>query len=99
VPQIGEVPDSIAVGEFILHQNTHLPQQSIDNRALFVDAISGKSFNIKDIQTRVEWLARALAQQLDWAPNKGSPWDKVVAIYGLNTVCGPYFSTTSLYRE
>lgn len=76
-----EVPDSVAVGDFVLGRNT-----APHDNALFVDAISGQSYTRKVLQSRVDCLARGLAQDFHWSPNTGSPWDKVVAIYCLNTV-------------
>lgn len=36
---------------------------------------------------RVEHLARTMAQEFGWQPNKGTEWDKVAGIFALNTVC------------
>lgn len=86
VPQIsGAAPDTQTVGEFVLDPNSRLPLQTAGTPP-FVDAISGKSYLIENLRERVELLARSLAQNLGWSPNAGDPWDKVVAIYSINTV-------------
>jgi hypothetical protein len=36
---------------------------------------------------RVEHLARGLSNEFQWHPNKGTEWDKIVAIFALNAVC------------
>ncbi|KAL3482093.1 hypothetical protein BJX99DRAFT_82061 [Aspergillus californicus] len=86
VPQIPcEIPDSITVGEFALQGNANLPPQC-GGKAPFVDAITGKSYSSKVLLERVEWLSRALSQELGWSPNEGAPEDKVVGIYSWNTL-------------
>lgn len=35
---------------------------------------------------RADFLARALAKRLDFSPNEGVEWDKVVSIFSVNTV-------------
>jgi hypothetical protein len=94
----GEIPDSVAVGEFVLDNNTRLPLQSA-GKPPFLDAISGKSYSIETLRARVEWLARALARDLGWSPDKETPWDKVVAIHSLNTVSSQRLSTHRVSRE
>ncbi|KAL4941950.1 hypothetical protein BDV06DRAFT_212245 [Aspergillus oleicola] len=85
VPPIpGTIPDSTSVGDFVLAQGglTGLTGPN----APFVDGISGVSYSIEVLRQRVENLARSLAARLDWLPTRGSPWEKVVAIYSVNTV-------------
>jgi len=86
VPNIPwEIPDSLPLGQFALdgldatfHRDPAKP--------LVVDGITGKSYSRDVLRQRVEWLAGGLARKLGWSVNEGSPWDKVVAIYSLNTV-------------
>jgi hypothetical protein len=35
---------------------------------------------------RIDHLARALSEELQFKPNTGSEWDKVVGVFSLNTV-------------
>lgn len=39
---------------------------------------------------RVDHLARTLSKEFGWDPNQGTEWDKVAAIFALNTVGGGY---------
>ena len=80
-----EIPDSVPLGQFTLN-GLDANFQRDSTKPLVVDGITGKSYSRDDIQQRVEWLAAGLARELGWSVNEGSPWDKVVAIYSLNTV-------------
>ncbi|KAM3544151.1 hypothetical protein ARSEF1564_002892 [Beauveria bassiana] len=81
VPSLDQsAPDQTTVGDFVL-SNHVTPKKD----APFLDAISGHIYTMEMLKTRVDCLARGLAKDLDWSPNVGSPWDKVVAIYSLNT--------------
>ncbi|KAF1732900.1 4-coumarate--CoA ligase-like 2 [Beauveria bassiana] len=81
VPSLDQsAPDQTTVGDFVL-SNHVTPKKD----APFLDAISGHVYTMEMLKTRVDSLARGLAKDLDWSPNVGSPWDKVVAIYSLNT--------------
>jgi hypothetical protein len=87
VPPIpGEVPDSVPLSTFALSGSGDDVVSQDASRPLLVDGLSGKTFSRETLRQRVESLARALAQRLGWSPNEGSPWDKVVAIYSLNSV-------------
>ena len=86
VPDIPwEIPDSIPLGQVALAGLNGVSEKSATD-VLLVDGVSGKSYSRADLNQRVEWLAGGLAKELGWSTNDGSPWDKVVAIYSLNTV-------------
>ena len=86
VPNVsGLIPETLSVGEFVLNGDPCRPPTG-RGREPFVEAISGRSVSIEVLTDRVDRLARALAKELGWSPNEGSPWDKVVAIFSLNTV-------------
>ncbi|KAK0633799.1 hypothetical protein B0T14DRAFT_507874 [Immersiella caudata] len=78
------VPDSLPLGEFTLNGADGVPRD--DSKPVVIDGVSGKQYSREDLRQRVEWLAAGLVERLGWAPNQGSPWDKVVAIYSLNTI-------------
>ncbi|EGX96626.1 AMP dependent CoA ligase, putative [Cordyceps militaris CM01] len=86
-------PDQVPIGDYVL--SNHVLSK---NDAPFVDAISGHVYTMAMLRTRVESLARGLAADLNWSPNTGSPEEKVVAIYSLNTVAlsGPLL--TIMYK-
>lgn len=48
--------------------------------------LSGRTYSIREMIQRVDHLARALSKELEWKPNEGSEWDKVLGIFALNTV-------------
>ncbi|KAK0701266.1 hypothetical protein B0H67DRAFT_595721 [Lasiosphaeris hirsuta] len=86
VPDIPwEIPDSIPLSQFVLEGVKSASHQEA-TEALIVDGLSGKSYSRSDLHERVEWLAGGLSKELGWSTNKGSPWDKVAAIYSLNTI-------------
>ncbi|KAK4169041.1 hypothetical protein QBC43DRAFT_296370 [Cladorrhinum sp. PSN259] len=87
VPSIkGDIPDSISLGQFTLEGHRDATFQILSKHKLFVDGITGKSYSREILGQRMEWLACALAKNLGWSVNEGSPWDRVVAIYCLNTI-------------
>lgn len=80
-------PDSIPVSQFMLDDAYgRCPLKS--SRNPFTCGLSGKTYTAVEVAERVEHLARGLAKEFGWHPNKGTEWDKVVGIYALNTVCG-----------
>jgi len=56
------------------------------SRPPFICGLTGKSFSALEVKERVDYLARGLAKEFGWAPNKGSEWDKVVGVFSVNTV-------------
>lgn len=78
-------PDSIPICDFVFDEK--YGRQSL-NKALdpFLCGITTKSYSAVEVRDRVELLARGLAKETGWNPNKGSEWDKVVGIFAVNTV-------------
>lgn len=80
-----EPPDSIPISEFMLNEKYgHHPFTSA--RALFTCGLTGAEYSTLEVRDRVDYLARALSQELGWQPNSGTEWDKVVAVFSVNTV-------------
>lgn len=52
----------------------------------FTCGLTGKTYNSLDVRERVDLLARGLAKELGMQPNEGSEWDKVIAVFSVNTV-------------
>ncbi len=48
--------------------------------------MTGKTYTISEVKDRVDKLARGLSKELGLQPNKGSEWDKVIAVFSVNTV-------------
>ena len=76
-----EAPDWLTVGDFVLGT-----KGAPGDKAPFVDPLSNQTYTIETLRLRVDHLARGLAEDLNWSPNEGSPWDKVVGVFSLNTV-------------
>jgi hypothetical protein len=47
---------------------------------------SGRTYTAWEMAGRVEHLARGLSEEFQWNPNKGTEWDKIIAIFALNAV-------------
>ncbi|RDL41605.1 Acetyl-CoA synthetase-like protein [Venustampulla echinocandica] len=78
-------PDSIPISEFLFNEayGRHPIKAS---RNPYTCGITGLTYTASEQVDRVELLARSLANEFGWHPNKGSEWDKVVGIFALNTV-------------
>ncbi|RKL00734.1 hypothetical protein BFJ68_g12600 [Fusarium oxysporum] len=48
--------------------------------------VTGKSRTAEEVAQRVDFLARGLAKTVGFDPHDGTAWDRVVAIYALNTI-------------
>lgn len=78
-------PDSISIHDFILDENYGRHPLGY-SRPIFTCGITGKSYSALEVKERVDYLARGLAKELGWQPNKGSEWDKVIGVFSLNTL-------------
>lgn len=90
-------PDSITIGDFMLDEayGRHPLGYSYPP---FTCGLSGKEYSALEAKDRVEFLARGLAKELGWEPNQGNEWDKVVALFSVNTVCRRIISTHGDWR-
>ena len=79
------IPDSIPVSQFVFDEK--YGRASLRNsKPPFVCGLSGAQYSTLEVKERVDFLARALAADLNWSPNEGSEWDKVITIFAHNTV-------------
>ena len=83
-PPLPEIPN-VSLCDFIFDERygrgsfkTSLPA--------YVDGITGREVSIVELKDNVDKLARGLASELAWTPNRGDELSKVVAIFALNTV-------------
>ena len=78
-------PDSVSIFDFMFDEQygRHPLEKS---KAPFANGISGQEYSAFEVRDRVEFLARALARELDWNPNTGTEWEKVAGLFTLNTV-------------
>ncbi|KAF4440626.1 putative phenylacetyl-CoA ligase [Fusarium austroafricanum] len=78
-------PDSISLHEFMRNESYgRLPVAK--SRNPFTCGITGKSYSVSEAHQRADFVARALGKRLDFAPNEGVEWDKVVAIFSVNII-------------
>lgn len=86
-------PDSIAIPEFVFGEDgVRRPHSKSKNP--FTCGISGKTYTTAEVIERQKLLARALAKRLGYDIREGTEWDRVVALYSVNTV-----RTTSPMQE
>ncbi|KAL4873960.1 hypothetical protein BDV12DRAFT_181862 [Aspergillus spectabilis] len=79
------IPDNIPISEFMLTEaNGRFPIAKA--RHPFTCGLTGKTYSTLEVKERVEYLSRALAKALNWAPNRGTEWDKTLAVFSLNTI-------------
>lgn len=86
VPELPfDPPDSIPIPEFIFNES--YGRCVLDqSKNPYTCGLSGRTYSIREMIQRIDHLARALSKELEWKPNKGSEWDKVLGIFALNTV-------------
>ncbi|KAJ0356423.1 4-coumarate- ligase [Colletotrichum chrysophilum] len=78
-------PDSITIGEFMNNeQYGRYPLAKARNP--YTCGLSGRSYTASEVKQRTDYLARAISKKLEFAPNEGTEWDKVVALFSLNTI-------------
>ncbi|KAK2018282.1 AMP-binding enzyme [Colletotrichum eremochloae] len=86
VPQLPiDPPDSITIAEFMSNEK-YGRYPVAEARDPYTCGLSGKSYTASEVKQRIDFLARALSKKLDFAPNEGTEWDKVVALFSFNTV-------------
>jgi hypothetical protein len=82
-------PDSVAICDFMLEE--HYGRHPLGySKNPFTCGLTGKTYTSLEVRERVEYLARALAKELGWHPNQGSEWDKVIAVFSVNTVSATF---------
>jgi len=85
LPPVPAVPDNISLETFIFNEKYGRNPIS-HSQAPFICGLTGTSYSVAEVRTRVDHLARVLCRELNVKPNEGSEWDKVVAAFSLNTI-------------
>lgn len=85
LPRLPSIPDTVPLCDFMFDEQygRHPVATSLDS---YTCGLSGSSISAQEQKSRVEALARSLAQEFGWSVNQGSEFDKVVGIFALNTV-------------
>ncbi|KAF6835907.1 4-coumarate-ligase [Colletotrichum plurivorum] len=86
VPQLPmDPPDSITIAEFM--SNEQYGRYALSKaRDPYTCGLTGKSYSAVEVKQRTDLLARAISKKLDFAPNEGNEWEKVIGLYSLNTI-------------
>ncbi|KAF4334051.1 4-coumarate ligase-like 7 [Fusarium beomiforme] len=85
VPKLPDIPDSISVADFI-NTNKAGRKSFETSKNPYTCGVTGQSRTAAQVAQRVDFLARGLAKTVGLDPCDGTPWDRVVAIYALNTI-------------
>ena len=85
VPKLPELPDSVPIAEVMLNEK-YGRRPIADSLNPYTCGMTGKAYSTQQVKDRVTYLSRALAKELGWEVNKGTEYDKVAGIFGLNTV-------------
>ncbi|KAJ6007613.1 Acyl-CoA ligase inpC [Penicillium herquei] len=89
--ELGHVPDDLPICEFMLNEKYgRLPHnKSLDP---FTCGITGETYTSQQVADRTDQIARGLAKEFGWTPNKGTEWDKSLAVFSINTLDSlPFF--------
>lgn len=78
-------PDSIPIADFMFNEEYGRRALS-KSQPPFTCGITGSSYSALEVRDRIEKLAAGLAKELNWHPNKGTEWDRVVGVFAVNTV-------------
>ncbi|KAH7185015.1 uncharacterized protein B0J16DRAFT_340773 [Fusarium flagelliforme] len=84
-PQLPNIPDSISVADFINTDKAGRKDFS-SSRSPYTCGVTGQSRSAAEVAQRVDFLARGLAKNVAFDAHDGTAWDRVVAIYALNTI-------------
>ncbi|OAX82265.1 hypothetical protein ACJ72_03388 [Emergomyces africanus] len=79
------IPDSVPICDFIFDEKYGRPSLA-RSRNPFVWGVSGDGYSAVQLRQRVDYLARSLAQEFGWHPNRGTEWDKIIGVFSLNTI-------------
>ncbi|KAF5625041.1 phenylacetyl ligase [Fusarium sp. NRRL 52700] len=86
VPNLpNDPPDSIPLHEFMTSE-TYGRLPIAKSRNPFTCGITGRTYSVSEVHERADLVARALAKRLEFSPNEGVEWDKVVCIFSVNTI-------------
>lgn len=92
---LGTVPDDIPIHEFMLNEKYGRMAHDT-SRDPFTCGLTGQSYSSREVIDRVDQIARGLAKEFGWAPNRGTEWDKTLAVFSVNTIDSlPFFWAVS----
>jgi len=80
-----DIQTGTTVGDFVLGGLGNGRSPAAEEEVL-TDALTGTTYSIQHLRSRVDQLARGLALHLGWSPTKEDASNKVVGIYSFNSV-------------
>ncbi|QPC70334.1 hypothetical protein HYE68_001086 [Fusarium pseudograminearum] len=80
-----DIPDSISVADFINTDKAGRKAFS-SSKNPYTCGVTGQSRSAAEVAQRVDFLARGLAKAVGFDAHDGTAWERVVAIYALNTI-------------
>lgn len=87
-PFAPELPDSITLEQF-LNDDKYGRHPLAASRNPYTCGITGKTYTPAEVARRTDLMARAIGKRLRFTPNEDTEWDRVVALYSVNTVWSP----------
>ncbi|VUC33245.1 unnamed protein product [Clonostachys rosea] len=85
VPDLPDIPDSISLEDF-LNNEKHGRHAIHASRNPFTCGLTGKTYSAQEASQRTDHLARAIRTRFSFNPDEGTEWDRVLAIFSLNTI-------------
>ncbi|KAM5366199.1 hypothetical protein ACJZ2D_010627 [Fusarium nematophilum] len=86
VPELPiDPPDSISVAEF-MSKGKYGRYPVATSRTPYTCGLTGKTRTAAEVISREDYLARGIGRALEFHPQHGSEWDKVVAVFSFNTI-------------
>ncbi|CAK7207043.1 hypothetical protein SEUCBS139899_009851 [Sporothrix eucalyptigena] len=86
VPQLPiDPPDSVTIEQFITSE-AFGRYPIAKSRNPFTCGLTGKTYSWAEVSQRANFLARAIGNRLGWHATKGTPWEKVIAVFSLNSI-------------
>ncbi|KAJ5087717.1 Acyl-CoA ligase inpC [Penicillium angulare] len=83
--QLATIPDDIPISEFMLNEKYGRLAHDKSSDP-YTCGLSGKTYTSRQVVERVDHIARGLAKEFGWSPNKGTEWDKTLAVFSLNSI-------------
>ncbi|GJN81302.1 hypothetical protein PLIIFM63780_004835 [Purpureocillium lilacinum] len=84
-PKLPVPPDSITVEEFVNSEKYGRRLFAL-SRPPYTCGLTGTTRSSAQVAERVDHLSRAIGKRLGFNPHEGTEWDRVVALYSLNTI-------------
>ncbi|MCJ1320435.1 hypothetical protein MMC15_005774 [Xylographa vitiligo] len=85
VPKLRDPPNTVPIHEFMFDEkHGRYPIQK--SKPPFTCGLTGIEYSAVEVRERVNNLAKALSKELNWQPNSGTEWDKVIGVFTVNTI-------------